>query len=275
LIQTSDGQVSIDLGSVVDEVATRVDDRLGVDVSGLLSEDQTDTKIVLFESEQLADVQALVRLLDRLSWFTLILAIAAFVGGIALAPIRRRAVVWTGVGVTASMLVCLLGFSLGREFYESELTEVVANPDAAMALFDVLTRFLHRALRTLFVFGLLLLLGGWLAGPGARATRIREGAQNLFSRAATGADDRFELGPVPGWVASNATALRIASAVIAAIVLVSWNRPTGLTVFIIAVVLVVVLLAIRAFERLGQDDADDGPASDDQDSPDAEPAEVP
>ncbi len=252
-LQTADGRVVVSLEGAAQQVLDTVAGDFDLDADALMGDEPLDAEIVLFESEELADLQGLARLVDRASWMTVLVALVAFAGAIALAPRRPRALVWVGVGMSVSMLLCLIGFSWAREIYEAGLVDAAVDRDAALAAFDVLSRFLHRILRALFVLGLVFVFIGWITGDGARAERARAAGERLFGRAVEATDERFALGPIPGWIASNAGVLQVATVGIAGLVIVWWHRPTGLVVLTIFVLCVASLGAIRAFGRLASE----------------------
>ena len=102
-----------------------------------------------------------------LPWITLMLLAA----GVYLARHRRRAVLGVGLGVVVGMLVLAAALMVGRVVVVGAVAE--QGVAAAAASYDILVRFLYAALRTLAMLGLVVALGGYLAGPSAGAVQIR------------------------------------------------------------------------------------------------------
>lgn len=280
-ISTSDGRVVLKLGSLAEEAVANLDERLGTDLADKIPAEDLDAEVVLFESDELADVQDQVRWFDRLSWFTLILAIAFLVGTVLFAEDRRLGVRRVGLAVAIPMLGGLLAYAWGRDVYTNGLPDDVHNPAAATAIFDILTRFVLRAFRTLLVVGLLLLLGAWVTGPSPHAARVRDWWDALLGRAGERGADR-DVGPVPIAVAEHERSFLLATAALGFLALVLWTHPTGMVVLLIVIVTLLVMGAIRlvaegarrsqATHGSGDDDAGDTGAGDDDGEPE-EPAD--
>lgn len=240
---TTDGRVTVQLGTVASEALARVNEQFGTDFT--LSDDQLDAAtVVLIDSPELADVQDGVRLFDNLTWFTVIISLLLLVGAVFFAERRRRGVRRVGIGVVIAMVLTLLLLAWVRELYLSGLPDDVHNPDAAAAIFDILTRFLRRALRTVLVIGLVLLLGAWVTGPSSSAARVRDWWDTLLGRATDAGGER-EPGAVLRFVAERERGLLIGAAVVGGLVLVLWTHPTGWVVLFVVIVTLLVMGAIR------------------------------
>lgn len=241
VVSTEDGKVVLKLDGLISEVASDIDDQLGTDVSSKIPKDKLDVDFVLVDSAQLADVQAGVRMLDRLSWLSVILALAFFGGAIAAAPDRRKAVLRVGLGTALGMFVMSMGFGLGRELLLSNLPAGVERPDAVAVVFDTLTRFVLQAVRVLFAIGVVLLVGAWLVGPSRVAIRLRAFWDRLLGRGSDLTGSSVDLGPVPAWVASHISAVRVTIVTLAVVVLIAWDRPTGKVVLLVALLTLIPL----------------------------------
>ena len=261
VIDTNNGKVVISLGPLVQRVLERLDQQFGTDISSRVPAEKINIKYTLIDSPQLADLQNQVRWLDRISWLSVIAALALFVGAVFAAADRRKGVLRVGVGIAVSMVLTLLALNVARSEYLSALPSSV-DQAAAAAVFDTLTRFLYQAFRVLFAVGAVLLVAAWLAGPSRAAVWIRALWDRLLGRGGAGIGNTVELGPVPAWVGAHLQALRIAVAVLAALLLVTWTRPTGKVVFGIALAAVVVLALLQllagATSTRGDGDADGG-----------------
>lgn len=245
IVDTEGGRVAVNLGPVAEGAVGRLDERLGTDFANQIpSEALDDAEVVLVESEELADAQTLARWLDRIAWFSLILALAFAVAVVVLAERRRLGVRRLGVAIVIPMVLTLVAIAWARSQYAANLPEGVHNPDAAIAVFDILTNFLRRALRALLVVGLLVLLGAWVVGPSVSAGRVWRSWETLVGRAGESGAGR-DVGPAVRWVGENARALQYGLAGLGALVLVLWTRPTGLVIVLIVIVTLIAIGGVR------------------------------
>ncbi len=237
-ITNSDGKVTLNLNIVAQNVAKQIH-KVAPGVPTNIDFERLDARFVLVDSQDLADVQDYAKLLDKLAWVIPLLALLLYGAAIAVAPNRRRAVVWVGFGIFAAMALELIAYNFGRTQYLSNLP-AGAHPDAAAAVFDTITRYLQLALRSILVIGLLVALIAWLAGPARAAAATRRQWNRMTGKVAG-----EEPGSVSLWVGRNATGLRIGLLVVLVFVLFMWTRPTGLVVLGLAVIGVIGLAAIQ------------------------------
>jgi hypothetical protein len=174
-VQTRNGQVVLNVGPFVDQIKQRLDDR-GITI---FDDVEKNGQFVLFDSEQLTKAQSGVRLLKRVTYALPILALLAFAAAIALSPNRRRTLLRAALGLAFGMALLLIVFSLARTAYLDAIERAGRSREANAAAYDQVLGFLRLSLRTVFVLGLVVALGAWLAGPGRLATRIREGVLGL------------------------------------------------------------------------------------------------
>lgn len=257
IISTENGKVVLKLGGVVKEVLDRVDDRFGLDIASKVPADKLNVEFVLVDSKQLADAQSAVRLLEKLAWLTIILAVGCLLASVLIMPDHRKGILRAGIGIIVGMLLLKLGFSLGRELYLTNLPTGVQRPDAAAIVFDTLTRFVLQAVRTIFAVGVVLLVGAWLTGPSAAAVKVRSGWDNVLGRGGSAAGSAVDLGPVPTWVARHLTGVRVAIVAIAALVVLWWDRPTGKVVLFIGLATLVPLAIAQLLSNAAHHDRDD------------------
>jgi hypothetical protein len=100
--------------------------------------------------------------------------------------------------------------------------------------------------------GVIALLVTILLGPGSGARRFRAWMTGALGRAGDQASDHVDFGPVGAWMGRNINALRIGVAVLGAIVLVAWDQPTALVVFVVALLALLVLGVIEIVGRGGR-----------------------
>jgi hypothetical protein len=187
---------------------------------------------------------ALDRLATWLPWVTLVLLAA----GVYLARRHRRAVLTAALGVAAGMLVLAILVLIARAVLIGAVPPRSAEPTGAT--YDLVVRFLRAGGRTVLAVALVVAFGAFLTGPSVTATAIRRGlTKGMAWLREGGARAGLRTGPVGGWVHAHGTALRIAAAALAVLVLAFLDRPSGLTVLLIAVLLVVGLGVIQFLDQ--------------------------
>lgn len=177
---------------------------------------------------------------DVLPWIVLVL----FVVGVYLARNRFRAMVGTGLGLVLSMVVLAAGLLVVRSMVVNAVPQGAA--PATASGFDIVVTYLRYGLRALIVLGLVVALAGFLAGRSDSAVRIRRwSADRLHSiRGGPAAGS-----PVARWVRAHIRGLRIGAVSLAVLVFVFLEQPTGKSILVIAVLLLVVLAVIEFLGR--------------------------
>lgn len=256
-VTTSDGKVILNLGPLARAVAGRLGE-LGIEVPKNLDVSALDVKFVLIDSADLRSAQTYSRMLDQLAWVLPALTLVLFGLAVLIAPRRRNAVLRVGVGITIAMAVSVIAYGFARTTYLDNLPPTVQNHAAAAAIFDTVTRFVERGLRALLAIGLLVWLAAWLAGPSRPAEAVRRQWNRALGRAGSGLGSAAEIGPVNRWVAKNSTGLRIGLVAALLLLLLAWERPTGLVVVLFAVV---GLVGVGVIQLLGAGGAEATDAS--------------
>ncbi len=261
LVSAAEGKIVLDLAPLADQVLELLGDTFGTDLTSSVDTADLPIEFTLVESADLADAQDALKLFDTISWLTLILTIAFLVGAVLLAEQRRLGVRRLGLAIVISMVIAGLMYTFARNEYVSGVADV-PNPDAAKAVFDILTRFLHRAIRALLVLGVLTLIGVWVTGPSGTAAKVRAWWDTLLGRASDAGADR-EVGPVPLWVEAHERSLQIGVAVLAVLAIATWTRPTGLVILFLAIVALLIAAGIRLVaevaRRAGEAEGDTPP----------------
>jgi hypothetical protein len=235
-------QVVLDLAPFI-EIAKRQLVDLGLTVADNVPE--VHPTIAIAAADRLVKARAayvtLQRLATWLPWVVLVLLAL----GVYVAPDHRRAVVWSGFGFAASMLALAVALTITRAVLVDGVPARSAAPVAAS--YDIVVRFLRDGLRTLFVLGLVVAGGAFLAGRSVTAVRIRGGVVRLLTwlRARTG----LRSGPVGAWVHTYRATLRAGAVVLAVLVFVFLDRPSGVAVLLIAALLAVCLTVIQLLDQ--------------------------
>jgi hypothetical protein len=163
------GDVSLQLGALFEQMAAATGlppeavDRLPPNV----------TSLQVLSGEKLQSARDALDLFRTLLWVLLVLTIACFAGAIALATDRRQTVIRVGgclmfAGVALYAVRTLAGAAVVDALAEAPNAHAVADD-----VWGIATSLLVAAASGGFLFGLFLVLGGWLAGQGRRATAIR------------------------------------------------------------------------------------------------------
>jgi hypothetical protein len=157
-----------------------------------------------------------------------------------------RALVGTGLGVAAALLVLAVGLLIARGLLVGAVPP--AGAPTAAAGFDIVVRFLRDSGRALLVLALVVALGGFLAGSSDTAVGIRRWFTGLLHKVRGGPS---ATGPVATWVRLHMRGLRIGAVALAVLIFVFLDRPTGVAILLIATGLLVLLAVIEFLGRPG------------------------
>ena len=147
---------------------------IGGDVASKLPPDAA--QITIMKSDQLEAVQTGVRLLRTLAWLLAAIAIALFALAIYLAGSRRRETLRAvGIAFLAVGVSVLFIRGLAGNYVVGALTTTAASEPPAEAAWSIGTSQLVEIAQGMVVYGLVIILAAWLAGPTASATWIRRG----------------------------------------------------------------------------------------------------
>jgi hypothetical protein len=241
-VQVRNGAVTVDLGPLVDRVKTQLVAG-GITIADQLPEVRTDFAIM--QAEHIGQYRAWFRLLRILGDWLPFVFLACVAGGVLLARDRRRALVVAALGVFVAAALVGIGVRLGRTFYLNALPADVSQA-AAAAVYDTMSRFLVTTNRTVAVLGLLVALAAWLSGP-SRPAVVARGFWHVGIDATRQFADRLGLrtGPVGGFVHRFRSWLTWGAVLVAAVVLVLWDHPTGTVVFWLAAGCLAVLTVVE------------------------------
>lgn len=173
VVSTGEGEVTLHLGTLV----TRIAEQVGIPrnlTAKLPSEAGT---LTVLESKQLSTSQRIVKAIRRLPVLLTALLILLYGGAIYLAHGRRReALRGVGIGfVVAGVVALLLRRLAGNNVVDSLATTASVKP-ATEAVWEIGTSLLVTVAASAIAFGILVLIGSWLAGETAPATSLRRRA---------------------------------------------------------------------------------------------------
>lgn len=253
-VGVSDGEVTLNVGTAVDEVKKELVD------AGLKPAEKipdVDKQMVLFHSEQLAKARKGAHLLNVVgNWFPVIVVVLGALG-VFLARHRRRALARTALGAAFACLVVAVALVVARRYYLDHLPPQVQSKAAAAAVFDTLLRFLKVSLRTAVVLGVVIALGAYLVGPGRLPVAVRGASENTADSAARwAAAHHVRAGRAGTWALAYRRGLTLAALLIIALVFALWNHPTVLTILLLVVVLLAVLAVLALLAAGGRTERD-------------------
>jgi hypothetical protein len=245
--------VFLDLAPFIDLTKKRLSDA-GLTAVDLVPE--VHPTVALAKADTLVRAQSAYSALDTvanvLPWVVLLLLVV----GIYLARNRFRALVGTGLGIALAMVVLGASLLVARGLLVGAVPARAA--PATASGFDIVVAYLRLGLRTLLVLGLVLALAGFLAGRSESAVRIRRSVAGRLHglRSGSAATD-----PVSTFVRGHLRGLRIGAVAVAVLTFVFIEQPTGITILVIAALLLVVLAVLEFLGRPGDAPAAEVPAA--------------
>jgi len=252
-LKVDNGEVTVDLSPIAKQVRAKVES-LGLDVN-VTDQQRFNPKIVLFDASFLKPARTGVDILDTFAWVTPLLVLLLLAGGVATSVHRRKTVLRAGLGVALGAAIVLVALNLGRGPYLD-----LFKPDgraAGGAVYDQILGGLRLGARGVFVLGIVVAIGAWLAGPGAAATRLRA--------TVSGKTRDREPGAFAAWVGRSKTALRVVIVALGLAVLVASSTLSGLLVIGVAIAVLVGIVLVELIGRAGP------PAVEDADGAGSEP----
>lgn len=178
-LSTSNGNVVLDLRPLV----LRLGDRFGFVTNLADKVPQDAAQVTILKSDDLSTAQTITHWLEQVANYVWILALACWVGAIWLARGRRRQEVRAlGIGLVVVGVLVLLARSLAGTYF---VDNIVANDSvrpAASDAWQIITASLAAAGWVALAFGVLIAIGAWLVGPGARATAARTAVAPTLTR---------------------------------------------------------------------------------------------
>jgi hypothetical protein len=163
------GTVTLNLHDLINQVAASTG--LPAGVADRLPQNLQQLQVL--KSDRLEAAQEAVQTFKTLVLVIVILAFLLLAAAIALSADRRRTVVASGGCVIFAGVLVLALRRLGSDVTVNALAEAPNARPAVRAVFIIGTSLLTDAAWGAITFGLLLVTGGWLIGPGRRATALR------------------------------------------------------------------------------------------------------
>ena len=241
-VEVDRGAVSVNLAALVNTVKGQLVDA-GFALAARIPE--VEASFVILQSDDLANVQRVMGVLDDLSLWLPVLAIALVLGAMALARDRARTLLVAGLAVAGSML--LLGATLNglRPFYLEALPESSSVP-AAAAIYDQLVSFIRTALRGVLVVALAVAVVAWMSSRDGSGASAREALVVGLARARRARSEAgWSTGRVGLALGQYRAVLRAAIVGAAAVAYLAQDHPTGRTALTFIVVTALLALVIE------------------------------
>jgi hypothetical protein len=172
-VSTGGGEVKLDLGSLVSQIGGQ----LGVG-GGLAAKIPAGAgQVTILKSDQLSTAQSIAQGIRDLPIVLTLLALLLYGLAIYLAgPRRRRALRSAGFGfIVAGALALILRGLAGNEVVGALAADEAVKP-AVEAVWSIGTSLLVTVASSAIAFGILVVIGAWLAGPTRPATALRREA---------------------------------------------------------------------------------------------------
>lgn len=215
------GYVALHLGPVVDLAKD------AMVANGMTLAEQipsTDATIVLADGGALGMVGPLYDFAAALGWWTPLLVLAMFAGGIALARDSRRAVIGSGAGLVIGCGITLVALQVLQTVIAVQAPALGISPAALGALVYHLETILRRVAITLTVAGVGMALLGWLTGASSAALAVQGLIDSGTTRAGRAlASHGFGGGRMGPWLGRNRVLVRAALAVLVVALLLATN----------------------------------------------------
>jgi len=249
VVNVQNGKVVLDLSALVENARTALDQR-GIGIFDHIPAAKLSMKVELLDAKQLSKAQRATNLLNKLSLLLPVLAVVFLGIGLALSPNRRRSLIRWGIGTAGAVALVGAGVAIGRYLYLDAVTSPQLPRDTAAVVFDTLVRFLREGIRVIIALALVIAIGAWLTGSTPVASRLRATARSTMGSAGGAAEAHgLSFGGFGVWVAAHRGQARIGALLLALVALLLWNHPTGVTVLLLAVLLLVVVGLIEFVAR--------------------------
>jgi hypothetical protein len=169
-VSTQGGEVVLDLKALLEQTSERAG--VGGRLSERLPEDAA--QITIMRSDELDLAQSLVTTLKALAIVLVVLALALFALAVFLGRgWRREALRACGIGLVVAGVAVLAARSLAGDAVVDALAEADSVRPAAQATWSIGTSLLEEAATASVIYGVVLVLAAWLAGPTQWAVAVR------------------------------------------------------------------------------------------------------
>jgi hypothetical protein len=167
-VSTENGVVALDLGTLVE----RVGEQVGVNAAGKVPPQASQIEVL--RADELSFAQDLVNLLRDLAIVLPAVALALYALAVYLARgWRRRALRAAGIGFIVIGIAVLVARNLAGTAVVDSLTSTAAAEPAASSTWAIGTSLLRDSGAAMVGYGIVIVFGAWLAGPGSIGATAR------------------------------------------------------------------------------------------------------
>jgi hypothetical protein len=173
--------VTLDLGTVVDQLGEQVG------VSGAAEKLPPDAaQLVILDNDELVAAQDVVGLLETLAWVLTAIALLLFALAIYLAQgWRREALRAVGFAFLGIGIAALVARGLAGNYVVEQLASTAAVEPAADSTWEIGTSLLSDGGGAMLFYGIVIVLGAWLAGPTGLGRAVRRELAAITARRGT------------------------------------------------------------------------------------------
>jgi hypothetical protein len=169
-VSTANGTVTLNLKGMLDDIAART----GVGSRVAAKIPPSAAQITVLRSDQLDTAQKVGKALKPLAAVLVLLALACFGGAIALGEGKRRQVLRsTGFALVLAGLGGLVAQKVLGDQVVSSLASTASIEPAVRDAYDIGTSLLSDIAWATIAYGLIVVVGAWLAGPMGLAVSLR------------------------------------------------------------------------------------------------------
>jgi uncharacterized membrane protein YozB (DUF420 family) len=178
-VSTSEGDVSLNLGSLLTNLASQVG--IGESLAEKLPPDAGQIQIL--HSDELKTAQNVTIAIKGLALLLSILTFAAFAGAIYLSRGGRWVtVLFSGIGLIAAGFAVIVARHIAGGIVIDQLVDVESAKPAGEAAWGIATSLMTSIATTVIVVGVLFAIAGWLASPTTAARSVREAIAPVLQR---------------------------------------------------------------------------------------------
>jgi hypothetical protein len=176
VLAAGDGAVTLDLEALVTQIAARA----GIDLAGKLPPELGQVEVL--SSDQIEGAQEGADLLETLTWILVVSTLAIYALAILVGRGYRREVVRAiGFGWIVAGIVVLAARNIAGGAIVEALSTTAGIEPAAESTWRIATTLLAASGAAMIGYGVVAVLGAWLAGPGPLATEVRRTLAPLFN----------------------------------------------------------------------------------------------
>lgn len=239
IIRARGDTIVLDITSMLDAVKAQLVDR-GVTLLENVQIPQTNREVVLLESPAVSQVRLIYSLTSPILSFLPLIAALLFLIVIALALRRWLAVLVSGAAVIVLAILISAGLDYGRQVFVDQLADTVF-AGASEVFWNTFFIYLTRGLQSMWVIGILFVLGGVYSSDWRWAARIR----GTVNRGLGQIGAAFGSGAVPQFFHHRAHMLRWIVCLVIALIAVTGDLLAAGRVVLLALLAIGLLTVIQ------------------------------